>query len=79
MSRIESVDIFRLIAIVAVITIHTSPFRADVIIESEAYKYLDVIFNQLSRFAVPFFFVSCLVNNSINNELKGNIKNATKN
>jgi surface polysaccharide O-acyltransferase-like enzyme len=56
MTRIESVDIFRLIAIVAVITIHTSPFRGDVV-ENETYKYLDVIFNQISRFAVPFFFI----------------------
>lgn len=56
-SRIESVDIFRLIAIVAVITIHTSPFRGDIAVENEAYKYLDVIFNQISRFAVPFFFI----------------------
>lgn len=57
MSRIESIDIFRLIAIVAVITIHTSPFRADVIAEVEAYNFLSVIIDQLSRFAVPFFFV----------------------
>lgn len=57
MSRIESVDVFRLIAIIAVIIIHTSPFRADVVVEDGIYKYLDVIFNQLSRFAVPFFFV----------------------
>ncbi len=57
MNRVKSVDVFRLIAIVAVIVIHTSPFNADVLIENEIYKYLDVLLNQTSRFAVPFFFI----------------------
>ncbi len=39
MERIESVDYFRLIAIVAVIAIHTSPFHVDVDGENEAYMY----------------------------------------
>ncbi len=58
MERIESVDVFRLIAIVAVIAIHTSPFHVDVDGENEAYMYADMIINQLSRFAVPFFYVT---------------------
>lgn len=57
MNRIESVDLFRLIAIVSVITIHTSPFSTNVSGDDEIYKYLNVILNQLARFAVPFFFV----------------------
>jgi len=56
-NRIESVDIFRLIAIVAVIIIHTTPFRSDDGVTNETSRYLDVIFNQIARFAVPFFFV----------------------
>lgn len=57
MNRIESVDIFRLIAVIAVIAIHTTPFRGDVFSSNETYKYIDVTINQLARFAVPFFFV----------------------
>ncbi|TAA46754.1 acyltransferase [Corallincola spongiicola] len=57
MNRIESVDIFRFVAIVAVITIHTSPFRSDATVGNEAYNYIDFILNQISRFAVPFFFI----------------------
>lgn len=56
MNRIESVDIFRLIAIVAVIIIHTSPFPTDVI-ENEIYKYIDMFLNQISKFAAPFFLI----------------------
>ena len=56
MRRIDSVDTIRLVAIVAVISIHTAPFAY---IESggELYFYLSVAINQLARFAVPFFFV----------------------
>lgn len=56
MKHIESVDVFKLIAITAVIVIHTTPFRGDVV-DSEIYKLLDLLFEQISRFAVPFFFV----------------------
>jgi len=56
-TRIESVDIFRVIAIVAVIVIHTTPFEVDIITANPTYNYLDLIFSHLSRFAVPFFFV----------------------
>ncbi|MHB1678047.1 MAG: acyltransferase [Sulfuriferula sp.] len=51
MSRIESVDVFRFIAIAAVIVIHTEPFK------HQNIDGLYVFVNQLARFAVPFFFV----------------------
>lgn len=58
MSRIGSVDVFRLIAVIAVITMHMLSFRADISIENEEYcRYFYVIINQFLRFAVPFFFV----------------------
>jgi surface polysaccharide O-acyltransferase-like enzyme len=57
MVRIESVDIFRLIAIIAIITIHSTAFNADVLQNNLTYKYLYIILDQLARFAVPFFFV----------------------
>ncbi|MDH5728115.1 MAG: acyltransferase [Gammaproteobacteria bacterium] len=57
MNRIESVDVFRLIAIVAVIAIHTTPFRYAENTGGDLYKYLDLLINQASRFAVPFFFI----------------------
>lgn len=56
MSRINSVDTIRLLAITSVIAIHTSPFSlsAD---SGEIYYYLNILINQTARFAVPFFFV----------------------
>ena len=55
-ARIVSVDVFRLIAIISVITIHTCPFRGDYFHDS-ALHYLGIGINQFSRYAVPFFFV----------------------
>jgi len=50
--RIQSVDIFRLLAIIAVIAIHTTPF------DSNLYDWkIGFVVNQVARFAVPFFFV----------------------
>ncbi|MEK7748383.1 MAG: acyltransferase [Nitrospirota bacterium] len=57
MNRIESVDVFRLLAVIAVITLHSAPLSADLARDDEIYKYLDVVMNQIARFAVPFFFV----------------------
>lgn len=57
MSRIESVDVFRLLAITAVIAIHTQPFYYKSSGGADAWKYLSVLIDQLARFAVPFFFV----------------------
>ncbi len=55
MSRIESVDVIRIAAIVAVIAIHTTPFEQA---GKTAYpgEQAYIIINQLARFAVPFFF-----------------------
>ncbi len=57
MDRIESVDVFRLIAIIAVICLHTSPFCGPEFSNNYIYKYLAVIIDQTARFAVPFFFI----------------------
>jgi len=54
LDRIKSVDVIRLLAITAVIVIHTSTFKN---IPGDLYENLFIILNQLSRFAVPFFFV----------------------
>ena len=52
LNRIQSVDIFRLLAIIAVISLHTLPFV------SINYNWkISVFINQAARFAVPFFFV----------------------
>jgi surface polysaccharide O-acyltransferase-like enzyme len=55
-SRIKSVDVMRVVAILAVIAIHTVPFH---IPSSPLGERLDAatIVNQLARFAVPLFFV----------------------
>lgn len=54
--RLASVDLFRVLAIVAVIVIHTTPFQRE---DVELGSRLDaaMTLNQLARFAVPFFFV----------------------
>lgn len=57
MSRIESVDAFRLLAITAVIAIHTQPFHSGSSSDGDISKYLSPIIDQSARFAVPFFFV----------------------
>jgi surface polysaccharide O-acyltransferase-like enzyme len=56
MERNNSVDTVRLIAITAVIVIHTRPF-AYMENGNELYDYLFLILNQSARFAIPFFFV----------------------
>lgn len=53
--RIQSVDLIRLIAITAVIAIHTEPFRG--VYTEGPLRHLEAIINQIARFAVPFFFV----------------------
>ena len=57
MNRIESVDIFRLLAIIAVIAIHCRPFDMVGLEKQSLYNYLEILINQTSRFAVPFFFI----------------------
>ncbi len=49
MARIESVDVFRFAAIAGVIALHTHPYNASPSITT-------ILIDQVSRFAVPFFF-----------------------
>jgi surface polysaccharide O-acyltransferase-like enzyme len=53
--RIESVDVFRLIAIVCVIMVHSTPF--EVRFDGTTSGYIFGLFRPLIQFAVPFFFV----------------------
>jgi surface polysaccharide O-acyltransferase-like enzyme len=55
-SRIQSIDTMRVVAIVAVIAIHTDAFTGPA---SPIGTSLDLatVVNQLARFAVPFFFI----------------------
>lgn len=54
--RIQSVDSIRLLAIICVIAIHTTPFSATEA-QNAQYFTLGLLIDQISRFAVPFFFV----------------------
>ena len=54
--RIQSVEVVRIIAIFAVIIIHTMPFRDRDIYLGKDFT-LGHVLNQIARFAVPFFFV----------------------
>lgn len=53
--RIQSVDTFRVIAIFAVILIHTEPYSGAA--TPSGLPYLGVVINQLARFSVPYFFI----------------------
>lgn len=55
--RIQSIDAFRVIAILAVISIHSQPF-SNTHYFGEIDEFLRVGFNQGARFAVPFFFIA---------------------
>lgn len=57
MVRIASVDTFRFFAVVAIIIIHTTAFDPDISPYNQFYLYAYIISDQLSRFAVPFFFI----------------------
>nr|WP_269748125.1 acyltransferase family protein [Enterovibrio coralii] len=54
-ARIPSLELGRLIAIVAVIVIHAGPLRGDAY--SANVNLLSDVINQICRFAVPFFFL----------------------
>lgn len=56
LDRIQSVDVFRLVAISAVILAHTNPF-SDKIFHEKSEWFIRIIINNSTRFAVPFFFV----------------------
>jgi surface polysaccharide O-acyltransferase-like enzyme len=55
MERNERVDAFRVLAIIAVIIIHTQPFEHQDF-SSDEHLGVAAILNQASRFAVPVFF-----------------------
>lgn len=54
--RIDSIDFFRLIAIVAVIIIHSTAFKSNLPCTNHLFEDFYIFLNQASRFAVPFFF-----------------------
>lgn len=54
--RIAAVDCMRFFAIIAVIIIHTIPFRNIELEHQGQYDILGVVLNILARFGVPFFF-----------------------
>lgn len=59
--RISSIEAMRTLALLAVVVIHSSPFANpfDPTLWPEPHQiYLAALFNQLSRFAVPFFFLT---------------------
>ncbi|MBW8189621.1 acyltransferase [Neiella marina] len=56
-TRIDSVDTVRLLAITGIIAIHSGPFRNHGFEATDEYQLGGVLFNQLARFAVPFFFI----------------------
>lgn len=53
MKYIQGVDVFRVIAIISVIAIHTTPFNYDDNSQILAFAFI----NQISRYAVPLFFI----------------------
>jgi surface polysaccharide O-acyltransferase-like enzyme len=55
-NRIQSVDVMRVVAIIAVISIHTVPFADQSHLVGRQWNAATVV-NQLARFAVPFFFI----------------------
>lgn len=57
--RIQSIDTFKGLAILAVVIIHTEPFLAVHAIKANWYwYYLGNSLQQISSFAVPFFFIA---------------------
>ena len=57
MVKIHSIEVARAIAIFCVVLIHTEPFLSQSEIKNYWY-YLGQIIQQLSSFAVPFFFIT---------------------
>lgn len=56
--RYASIDAFRTFSIIAVIIIHSVPFGASFNQDTSLYPFIAALLNQLSRFAVPFFFIT---------------------
>jgi surface polysaccharide O-acyltransferase-like enzyme len=55
-NRWPGIDVFRIVAILAVVFIHVPPFT-DAWWEGTVWGKMDWIINQSGRFAVPFFFI----------------------
>jgi surface polysaccharide O-acyltransferase-like enzyme len=55
--RIQSIDTFKGLAILAVVVIHTEPFLAVQAIKANWY-YLGHSIQQISSFAIPYFFIT---------------------
>ncbi|MBI5557435.1 MAG: hypothetical protein HY885_07330, partial [Deltaproteobacteria bacterium] len=56
-SRINSIEMFRVIGMLGVVMLHTKPFMQD-LFPDPPYRLLENLFAQPSRFAVPFFFAT---------------------
>lgn len=56
MNKIESVEVFRVLAIVFVLILHTNPFK-EPLIPLGSMLDLAMLMSQLARFAVPLFFI----------------------
>lgn len=56
-ARLDTVDAFRLLAILGVVVIHTTPFVDYAAKAQGRFNFLGVFVNQLVRYAIPFFFV----------------------
>lgn len=56
MNRIQSVDVIRVLAIVSVLIIHTTPFQTMPLLWEGEWDAAKIV-NQVARFAVPFFFI----------------------
>jgi len=56
-NRIGGVDGMRFFAIIAVIMLHTTPFKYSSE-TAQIYPFLNLLINQTSKFAVPFFFIA---------------------
>lgn len=56
MSRIQSVDVLRVAAIISVIAIHTAPFSSPAAPIGEQFDFATLL-HLPTRFAVPFFFI----------------------
>lgn len=67
--RTQSIDTLKGLAILAVVIIHTEPFLAIQAIKNDWY-YLGQFIQQISSFAVPFFFIAAgyFFSNGINKE-----------
>lgn len=56
-SRIHSVEVFRLLAAGAVVVLHCTPFERDLSTTPRSFGLVNTAIEQLCRFAVPFFFI----------------------